>query len=82
MIQRIAEDLNKSWALFKRGLGIFGVGAIVILVGAKYAPIIQIPGLIILAIGSLYAARGYLGIIVHRMTSSFKLPPSENDRER
>jgi hypothetical protein len=75
-LQRFANDPNKSWAFFKRGLGIFCLGAVVILIGAKIAPIIQIPGLIILAVGSLYSIRGYLGILAHRMTASFKPPPS------
>ncbi|WP_293746250.1 hypothetical protein [uncultured Paraglaciecola sp.] len=75
-MQRFANDPNKSWAFFKRGLGIFCLGAVVILIGAKIAPIIQIPGLIILAVGSLYSIRGYLGILAHRMTASFKPPPS------
>jgi hypothetical protein len=48
----------------------------VVLIGAKYAPIIQIPGLVFLALGSLYSIRGYLGILAHRMTASFKPPPS------
>ena len=51
-----------------------------VLVGAKFAPIIQIPGLILLAIGSLYSFRGYVGILAHRMTASFKAPPSELDK--
>lgn len=75
-MQRLAKDPNKSWAFFKRGLGIFCLGAVVILIGAKLAPIIQIPGLIILAVGVLYSIRGYLGILAHRMTASFKAPPS------
>lgn len=75
-MQRLANDPTKSWAYFKRGLGIFGLGAVVILIGAKFAPIIQIPGLVLLAVGSLYAIRGYLGILAHRMTASFKPPPS------
>ena len=75
-MQRLANDPIKSWAFFKRGLGIFCLGAIVVLLGAKYAPIIQIPGLILLAVGSLYSIRGYLGILANRMTASFKPPAS------
>jgi hypothetical protein len=75
-LQRLANDPTKSWAFFQRGLGIFCLGAVVVLVGAKFAPIIQIPGLVLLAVGSLYSIRGYLGILAHRMTASFKPPPS------
>lgn len=80
-LQRLGSDPNKSWAFFKRGLGIFCLGAIIILSGAKLAPLIQIPGLIILAVGSLYSIRGYLGILAHRMTASFKPPASEFDKD-
>lgn len=75
-LQRLANDLNKSWAFFKRGLGFFFLGVVAILIGAKYAPIIQIPGLVLLAVGSLYSVRGYLGILAHRLTVNFKPPPS------
>jgi len=81
-LQHLANDPNKSWAFFKRGLSIFCLGVVVILIGAKFAPIIQIPGLIILAMGSLYSIRGYLGILAHRMTNSFKPPPSEYDKDK
>lgn len=81
-LQRLANDPSKSWAFFKRGLGIFCLGVVAILIGAKYAPIIQIPGLVLLAIGSLYSGRGYLGILAHRMTASFKPPPSEFDKDK
>ena len=47
-----------------------------VLLGAKFAPMIQIPGLLLLVVGSLYSIRGYLGILAHRMTASFKPPPS------
>ncbi len=75
-LQRLANDPNKSWAFFKRGLSLFCLGAVAVLIGAKLAPIIQIPGLVLLAVGSLYSIRGYLGILAHRMTASFKPPPS------
>lgn len=81
-LQRLANDPSKSWAFFKRGLGIFCLGAVAVLVGAKYAPIIQIPGLVLLALGSLYSFRGYLGILAHRMTDSFKPPPSQSDKDK
>jgi hypothetical protein len=81
-LQRLANDQSKSWAFFKRGLGIFCLGAVIILIGAKFAPVIQIPGLILLAVGSLYSIRGYLGILAHRMTASFKAPPSQFDKDK
>jgi hypothetical protein len=43
-LQRLADGPDKSWAFFKRFLGIFCFGAMEILIGAEFAPIIQIPG--------------------------------------
>jgi hypothetical protein len=81
-LQRLANDPTQSWAFFKRGLGIFCLGAVAVLIGAKFAPIIQIPGLVLLAVGSLYSIRGYFGILAHRMTASFKPPPSQFDKDK
>jgi hypothetical protein len=80
--KRLANDPSRSWAFFKRGLGIFCSGAVVVLIGAKFAPIIQIPGLVLLAVGSVYSIRGYLGILLQRMTNSFKAPPSQFDKDK
>jgi hypothetical protein len=53
-----------------------------ILVGAKYAPLLQILGLLLLLIGGGYAGKGYLGILAFRMTASFKSPPSSFDKDK
>ena len=81
-LQRLANDPSRSWAFFKRGLGVFCSGAVVVLIGAKSAPIIQMPGLVLLAVGSAYSIRGYLGILLHRMINSFKVPPSQFDKDK
>jgi hypothetical protein len=81
-LQRLANDPSKSWAFFKRGLGIFCLGVIAVLIGAKFAPIIQIPGLVLLVVGSLYSIRGYLGILAYRIIASFKPPPSPFDKDK
>ncbi|MEP2650546.1 MAG: hypothetical protein ABJH06_01005, partial [Paraglaciecola sp.] len=52
---------------------------ILILVGAKYNALVQIPGLFILSVGCLYAIKGYLGMLAHRMTASFKSPPGHSE---
>jgi hypothetical protein len=81
-LQRLAHNPSRSWAFFKRGLGLFCLGAATVLIGAKFAPIIQIPGLVLLTLGSLYSIRGYLGILAHRMTASFKPSPSLFDKDK
>ncbi|MGJ8679791.1 hypothetical protein [Paraglaciecola sp.] len=80
-LNRLADNPNKSWARFKLGLGIFCVGAVLILLGARYWFWLQIPGLLLIAIGIIPAIIGYLGILAHRMTAGFKPPPSSFDKD-
>jgi hypothetical protein len=75
-------DPNRSWHAFKRGFSLFLLGALLILAGAAYAPLIQIPGLLLLAVGILYSAKGYLGLLANRMTASFKPPASGFDKDK
>lgn len=85
-LQRLANNPNKSWARFKLGLGIFCMGAVLILIGAKgdakYWFWLQVPGLILIAVGLVPAIIGYLGILAHRMTAGFKRPPSSFDKDK
>jgi len=71
-LDTLASDPNKSWAYFKRGLGIFVLGVVLILTGRHSLYWIQIPGLVCIAIGCVYAARGYAGIFAYRMKNAFK----------
>jgi hypothetical protein len=71
-LQRLANEPTKRWAEFKLGLGIFVLGVMAILAGAKYWIWLQIPGLLLLVIGSVIAGKGYLGILIFRLSYSFK----------
>lgn len=79
--KRLADNPNQSWRRFTLGLGIFGVGAVLILLGAQYWFWLQIPGLLLLVIGLIPAAIGYFGILAHRMTAGFKRPPASFDKD-
>ncbi|MGS2721080.1 hypothetical protein [Paraglaciecola aestuariivivens] len=81
-MQKLAKDPHTSWIQFKRGVGIFCIGAVGILLGAKYYYWLQIPGLLLLVIGSLYAIKGYFGILAYRMSASFTPPPSRFDKDK
>ncbi|WP_158972669.1 hypothetical protein [Paraglaciecola sp. L3A3] len=81
-LQRLANNPNKSWSRFKLGLGIFCLGALLILLGAKYWFWLQVPGLILITIGLVPAIIGYLGILAHRMTAGFKKPPTSFDKDK
>lgn len=81
-LQRLANDPHQSWTKFKRGLGLFCIGAVLILLGAKYFIWLQIPGLFFLAIGLIFAIVGYVGILAHRLTAGFKPPPDFFDKDK
>ncbi|MDP5029857.1 MAG: hypothetical protein NWQ54_08830 [Paraglaciecola sp.] len=84
-LHRFANDTPRRWTEFKLGLGIFTAGAILILVGAQDWIWLQVPGLLLLVVGGLVAARGYLGILVFRLTGSFnkaKPPASLFDTDK
>ena len=79
---KVANDANKSWADFKVGLGVFVVGVILIIAGAKGWHLLQIPGLICIGIGSIIAAKGYAGIFIYRMKKAFKRPAPPSDKDK
>lgn len=84
-LQRLASNPNQRWTEFKLGLAIFVAGAMAILVGAQYWIWLQIPGLLLLAIGALIAAKGYAGILIYRLSGSFnkvKPPASLFDKDK
>lgn len=82
LIERLGANPQQSWANFKVGLIIFVVGAILLLLGAKYLIWLQIPAVICLAIGLGFAAKGYVGIFASRFYQSFSQlkPPSSEDK--
>jgi hypothetical protein len=80
-LDKVASDANKSWADFKVGLGVFVVGVVLILSGTQSWHLLQIPGLICIGIGCIYAAKGYLGIFVYRMKTAFKRPTPPSDKD-
>lgn len=76
---------NKRWAEFKLGLIIFSAGAVLIIAGNQLWLWLQIPGLMVLFVGSLIAAKGYFGILLFRLTNGMrqlKPPPSEFDKDK
>lgn len=84
-LQRLASDPTQRWTEFKLGLGIFVVGAIAILAGAKYWIWLQVPGVLLIALGGIIAAKGYAGILLFRLSSSFnksKPPASLFDKDK
>ncbi|WP_340677203.1 hypothetical protein [Paraglaciecola sp.] len=83
-LQKLANQPDKRWAEFKLGLGIFVVGVMLILAGARWWIWLQIPALLFLLVGSLIAAKGYLGILVYRLTINFKKvkPPAQFDKDK
>ncbi|WJG09332.1 hypothetical protein [Aliiglaciecola sp. LCG003] len=67
---RLGSQPHKSWADFKIGLAIFVFGIVLILAGNRYWIMLQIPGVLVLAGGFIYAAKGYAGIFANRFSQT------------
>ena len=81
-LEKLAADPIKSWANFKLGLGVFVIGGVLLLTGAQGPYWLQIPGLICIAIGLVFAAKGYAGIFVYRMKNAFKPVKAPCDEDK
>ncbi|MEH6713268.1 hypothetical protein [Paraglaciecola polaris] len=81
-LAKLAADPQKSWGRFKYGLGFFVIGAALVLLGSKSLVWLQVPGLIALAIGCIFALYGYIGILAYRMKSAFTLTNADRDKDK
>ncbi|WP_339772195.1 hypothetical protein [uncultured Paraglaciecola sp.] len=81
-LSKLAADPHKSWGRFKYGLGFFCIGVALVLLGANSWIWLQIPGLLALIIGCIYALYGYVGILAYRMQSAFSLTNAEHDKDK
>ncbi|TRY33341.1 hypothetical protein [Aliiglaciecola sp. M165] len=79
---KLGSDPAKSWADFKIGLFVFCVGVVFILLGAKYWALLQVPGLLILAGGFVFAAKGYLGIFANRFSQTLSQLSDAGEKDR
>ena len=82
LINNLANDPVQSWKRFKIAVGLFLLAAILIFAGTLFSPLLQIPGLLLLAVALLLAIWGYAGILCHRIVqfkaSTNKNTPSQN----
>lgn len=69
-IFRLGSEPQKSWGQFRLGLVVFAAGAAFILFGPALHVWLQIPGLILVAVGFIWAGKGYLGIFANRFAQS------------
>ncbi|MFT4993585.1 MAG: hypothetical protein ACI965_000605 [Paraglaciecola sp.] len=81
-LEKLAANPNKSWANFKLGLGVFVIGVVLILAGRQSYYWLQIPGLMCITIGLVFAAKGYVGIFVYRMKNAFKQAKAPFDADK
>ena len=70
LVFRLGSEPHLSWARFKKGLGLFVCGVVLLYAGAAFWIWLQIPALIILTIGFVLAAYGYLGIFANRFAQT------------
>ncbi|GAA0854986.1 hypothetical protein [Aliiglaciecola litoralis] len=79
---RWGSNPHKSWADFKIGLGIFVLGVVLIYVGLQFWIFLQIPAVILLAVGFLIAAKGYLGIFANRFSQTLNRLGGAAERDK
>ena len=84
LLNRLGADPHKSWTRFKTGLMLFIAGSILLFLGARFLIWLQIPAVILMAIGFIIAARGYIGIFANRFARTLnqlaykgRQPPSD-----
>ncbi|MFA3790961.1 hypothetical protein AB6T38_07570 [Aliiglaciecola sp. SL4] len=81
-LYKMGSDPHKSWADFKIGLTIFIAGVIAIFAGLKLWIWLQIPGVLMLALGLIFAAKGYLGIFANRFSQTLNRFEQANDKAK
>ena len=74
MTALFGEDPRSSWRRFVAGLVIFIPGAGLILFGMQAPHWLQIPGMLLCAIGFVTAMWGYAGLLWHRLRSAVRQP--------
>ncbi len=86
MIKKLVFQLGStphlSWARFKKGLGLFVAGVVLLYAGAAYWIWLQIPAIVVLTIGFGLAAYGYLGIFANRFAQTLNNMNLHGDRGR
>lgn len=82
LLYKLGSDPVKSWADFKIGFVVFVLGVALVYAGAAFWVWLQIPGIICLVIGGLFALKGYVGIFANRFSQTLNrlTPPDERDK--
>lgn len=71
LLEKLGQDPQRSMQRFLRGLGLFSIGACFIFFGLYQSHIWQIIGIIFLALGSVLAIYGYVGLFANRLYHIF-----------
>ncbi|MGB1261791.1 MAG: hypothetical protein ACPG52_02680 [Cognaticolwellia sp.] len=71
LLETLGQNPQRSMQRFLRGLGLFIIGLGFIFLGLYHSHIWQIIGIVMLALGCLLAAYGYIGIFANRLYHIF-----------
>lgn len=66
LLAKLGQDPKRSLTIFLRGLGLFILGLVFIVLGNIYHHAWQVIGIFVLAIACTLAAWGYVGIFANR----------------
>jgi hypothetical protein len=72
LLSRLGQNPQLSVKRFVAGCGLFAVGLGFIALGYFYHHLWQVPGFMLLALGCLLAAWGYIGIFANRLLTIFQ----------
>ncbi|MBU2925967.1 hypothetical protein Q4506_10555 [Colwellia sp. 4_MG-2023] len=78
LLAKLGQDPARSLSIFLRGLGLFSLGLLFIAFGYYYHHLWQVAGLILIALGCIISAWGYLGIFANRW---FNILNKHKDKE-
>jgi len=79
ILEKLGQDPQRSLSLFLRGLGLFAIGACLIIIGYYYHFYWQIAGIVFLALGIAFSAWGYSGIFANRLLNIFNRNSNKQD---
>lgn len=68
LVYSLGSEPKLSLKRFFIGLGLFAIAMGLIAAGYFYVPLLQVPGLILLAVALFFAFWGYLGIFANRFS--------------
>lgn len=82
LLAKLGQDPQRSLSIFLRGLGLFALGLIFIGLGYFYHHLLQVIGILLLALACIIAAWGYVGIFANRWFNILNRHKPDKNKEQ